>query len=64
MDLYVVRTGLYHNDGNGMFTKIINWLAYRLVRVALIIVTYIPYKRFGKFYWNEKVSILKTSAVR
>lgn len=31
---------------NGIFTKIINWLAYRLIRVVLIIVTYIPYKRF------------------
>ncbi len=30
----------------GVFTKLINWLAYRLVRVALVIVTFIPFKRF------------------
>lgn len=31
---------------NGIFTNIINWMAYKLVRIALIIVTYIPHKRF------------------
>lgn len=33
---------------NGICTKFKNWFAYRLVRIALIIVTYIPYKRFLK----------------
>lgn len=33
---------------NGMYTKFINWFAYRLVRLALIIVTYFPYKRILK----------------
>lgn len=31
----------------GIFTDFINWLAYRLIRIALIIVTYIPYKRIA-----------------
>lgn len=31
---------------NGICTRINNWFAYRLVRVVLIIATYIPYKRF------------------
>lgn len=35
---------------NGVFIKFINWLAYRLIRIALIIVTYIPHKRLLKLY--------------
>jgi len=35
---------------NGVFTKLINWLAYRLIRIVLIIVTYIPHKRLLKLY--------------
>lgn len=31
---------------NGIFTRLKNWFAYRLIRIALTIVTYIPYKRF------------------
>lgn len=31
---------------NGIFTGLKNWVVYRLVRIALIIATYIPYKRF------------------
>lgn len=31
---------------SGIVTKFINWLAYRFVRIMLIIVTYFPYKRF------------------
>ncbi len=30
----------------GIFTNSINWLAYRVIRIALIMVTYIPFKRF------------------
>ncbi|NUM50911.1 MAG: hypothetical protein HUU48_07315 [Flavobacteriales bacterium] len=33
---------------NGVVTRLKSWFAYRLVRIALIIVTYIPYKRFLK----------------
>lgn len=33
---------------NGIFKRFLNWFAYRLVRIALIIVTYIPYKRLTK----------------
>jgi cardiolipin synthase len=33
---------------NGVFTRLKSWFAYRLVRIALIIVTYIPYNRFFK----------------
>lgn len=35
---------------NGIFSRLKNWLAYRLVRIALIIVTYIPQKRLLKLY--------------
>ena len=38
------------NTRNGMFTKIINWLAYRLVRVALIIVTKTFIRNIGNNY--------------
>lgn len=39
----------------GILESIKNWIAYRLVRIALIIMTYIPYKRFGTllFKWKE-----------
>lgn len=33
---------------NGIFARFINWIAYRLIRIVLIIITYIPYKRFLK----------------
>ncbi len=33
---------------NGIYTRFQNWLAYRLVRIVLIIATYFPYKRFLK----------------
>lgn len=33
---------------NGFFVRLKNWLAFRLVRMALIIATYIPYKRIFK----------------
>ena len=39
-----------HRTRNGIFTKFINLLAYRLIRIALIIVTYIPHKRLLKLY--------------
>lgn len=35
---------------NGIFTRLKNWFAYRLIRIALIIVTYIPYKRLTKLF--------------
>lgn len=35
---------------NRIFTRLKNWLAYRLIRIALIIVTYIPYKRLTKLF--------------
>ncbi|HET7817742.1 MAG TPA: phospholipase D-like domain-containing protein [Bacteroidia bacterium] len=31
---------------NRFFTRVMNWVSYRIVRAALIIVTYMPYKRF------------------
>lgn len=34
----------------GLFTNMLNWFAYRLVRIALIIATYLPYKRFNKLF--------------
>ena len=34
----------------GILESIKNWTAYFLVRIALVIATYLPYKRFGKFY--------------
>lgn len=34
---------------NGVWTRFKNWFAYRLVRIGLIIITYIPYKRFFNF---------------
>jgi cardiolipin synthase len=34
---------------NGIFTKSKNWLCYYMVRMLLLIATYIPYKRFLKF---------------
>lgn len=33
-------------ERSGIWTTFINWLSYRLVRTGLIIVTYIPYKRY------------------
>lgn len=36
---------------NGIWTRFKNWLAYRLIRVVLIIATYIPYNRF--FIWKK-----------
>ena len=33
---------------NEIFARLKNWFAYRLIRIALIIVTYFPYKRFLK----------------
>ena len=38
---------------NGIISKFINWLSYRLVRTGLIIITYLPYKRFFKRYHAE-----------
>ena len=38
---------------NGIFRRFRNFMAYFLTRVALIIATYIPRKRFFKFYKNE-----------
>ncbi len=35
---------------NGFFAKIRNWLAYSLVRIALVIATFIPQKRFSKWF--------------
>ncbi|WP_300353283.1 phosphatidylserine/phosphatidylglycerophosphate/cardiolipin synthase family protein [Fluviicola sp.] len=34
----------------GIIESIKNWMAYFFVRIALVIATYLPYKRFGKFY--------------
>jgi len=39
-----------HRTRNGVFIKFINWLAYRLIRIALIIVTYITHKPLLKLY--------------
>jgi cardiolipin synthase A/B len=33
---------------NSIWLRFTNWLAYRLIRIALIILTYFPYKRFFK----------------
>jgi cardiolipin synthase len=33
---------------NGIFARFINWIAYRLIRIVLIIITFISYKRFWK----------------
>lgn len=38
---------------NGPFTKILNWLSYYTTRIALIIITYIPYKRWVKAFGNS-----------
>lgn len=35
---------------NGTVTRFINWLAYQLIRMILIIITYIPRKRLLKLY--------------
>lgn len=35
---------------NGIISKFINWLSYNLVRTGLIIINYLPYKRFFKRY--------------
>lgn len=35
------------------FTKIINWLSFQIVRLGLVIVTYIPYKRLAKQFGNN-----------
>lgn len=37
----------------GLFTRIVNWLAYRLVRILFMITTYISYKRFFKRFQDE-----------
>jgi len=37
----------------GLFTRILNWLAYRLVRILFRIATYISYKRFFKRFQDE-----------
>lgn len=37
----------------GTFSLMLNWLAYRLVRILLRITTYVPYKRFFKRFQNE-----------
>jgi len=31
---------------NGLFTNLLNWLSYQLVRVGLKIITYVPNRRF------------------
>lgn len=35
---------------NGLRSKFINWISYWIIRVIEIIVTYLPHKRFRKFY--------------
>lgn len=35
---------------SGAFTRLANWLAYGLLRLGLVIITYIPYKRFRVQY--------------
>lgn len=35
------------------FTLVLNWLAYRLVRILFGITTYVPYKRFFKRFQDE-----------
>lgn len=37
----------------GLFTRILNWSAYRLVRILFRITTYVPYKRFFKRFQDE-----------
>lgn len=37
----------------GLFTRILNWSAYRLVRILFRITTYIPYRRFFKRFQHE-----------
>ncbi|SKB58864.1 phospholipase D-like domain-containing protein [Maribacter arcticus] len=37
----------------GFFTTILNWFAYRIVRILFRITTYVPYKRFFKRFQNE-----------
>jgi cardiolipin synthase len=36
-----------------LFTNVVNWCSYVLVRVAMIIVTYVPYRRWLKRFGNE-----------
>lgn len=31
---------------NTLYSRFVNWLSYRLMRMALIVITYFPYKRF------------------
>lgn len=38
---------------NGIVSKLKNWFSYRLARFGMIIITYLPYKRFLKRYQNE-----------
>jgi cardiolipin synthase len=33
---------------HGLFSKFTNWLSYRIIRIIIIIITYLPYKRFMK----------------
>lgn len=42
-----------HEARNGSVAKIINWLLYHFIRFGLIIVTYLPYKRFYRWYHAE-----------
>ncbi|MBK8845885.1 MAG: hypothetical protein IPO27_04630 [Bacteroidetes bacterium] len=43
-------TNQTHKIRNDIVTRFKNWIAYRLVRMALIIVTYIPYNRFWEWH--------------
>ena len=31
------------------FTNLLNWISYRIVRLALIIATYLPHRRFKNY---------------
>jgi cardiolipin synthase A/B len=42
-----------HLQKNGIIAKCRNWLSYRLVRIGLILITYLPYKRIFKRYHAE-----------
>lgn len=41
------------SKSNGIAAKFINWLSYRLTRMGLIIITYLPYKRILRKYHDE-----------
>lgn len=41
------------SERNGIVAKFINWFSYRLTRLGLIIITYLPYKRILKKYHDE-----------